>query len=183
MEIEVKIKTENLEGLKEELVKLGASFILPVEQVDEYYKLKGKEKETQRPGSFILRIREQEQIKRFTVKALTETTGAWIEHETGVEDPEELRKILELVGFTNVFTIKKTRTYGKLKNFEICLDDVEGLGKFVEFEIISDNPEEGKAKIMEIVTKLGLSDDQIEHRGYAAIIAQNMGVKFEGTNG
>jgi predicted adenylyl cyclase CyaB len=183
MEIETKIKTSDLSGIRTRLEALGAKFTHTVKQSDEYYKQKGKEMETQKPGSYILRIREQPGKSKFTIKVLTETTGAWIEHETEIEKPAELRRILELAGFSKLFTINKERTYGKLDNFEICLDKVKELGNYAEFEIIAEDAAEGKRTIHELFKKLKVSEKDIEHRGYAAIISQNMGVKFEGTNG
>lgn len=183
MEIETKIKTDDLKGLKKKLESLGAKFTHTVKQSDEYYKQKGREMETQKPGSFILRIREQPDKSMFCIKVLTETTGAWIEHETKIEKPAELRKILGLAGFSKIFTITKERTYGKLDNFEICLDKIKELGNYAEFEIIADDAAKGKRTIHELFKKLNVSEKDVEHRGYAAIISQNMGVKFEGTNG
>ena len=134
-------------------------------------------------STFILRIREQPDKSVFCIKVLTKTTGAWIEHETKIEKPDELRKILELAGFSKLFAINKERTYGKLDNFEICLDKIKELGDYAEFEIIADDAAEGKRVIHELFKKLNVSEKDVEHRGYAAIISQNMGVKFEGTNG
>ena len=183
MEIETKIKTDNLEEIKKKLVDLGANFFNTVIQEDDWFKQKGKEMETQRPGSYILRIRKQGKQSFFTFKALTETTGAWIEHETGIENPNDMQAILEKIGFKKVITITKERTFGKLGEFSICIDKVKELGNYIEFEIISNDAKQAKNKINELLKKLNISENQIEHRGYAAIIFQDMGVKFEGTQG
>ena len=183
MEIETKIKTNDLEGLKKKLEEMGAEFWEPVVQEDDFFKQKGKEMETQRPGSFILRIRKQGKKAFLTFKALTETTGAWVEHETAIDNPNEMSDMLDKIGFSKVLTITKERTTGKLGEFGVCIDKVNDLGNYVEFEIISNDVESGKKKIDELFKKLNISEDRIEHRGYAAIFFQNMGVKFEGTQG
>ena len=183
MEIETKIKTDDLEAMKNKLVEMGAEFWDTVIQEDDWFKQKGKEMETQKPGSYILRIRKQGERSFFTFKALTETTGAWVEHETTIDNPDEMQEILKKIGFKKMITITKERTVGKLGEFGVCIDKVKELGNYVEFEIISDDVEQGKKKIDDLFKKLKVSEEQVEHRGYAAIIFQNMGVKFEGTQG
>ncbi len=65
-------------------------------------------------------------------KQLTETTGASKEYETRVEDAKAVKKILGGVGLTKVFEITKKRSEYSVGEFEVCLDDVKGLGYFIE---------------------------------------------------
>ena len=102
MEIETKIKVDNLNDAKKKLVSLGATFSHTTRQIDDYYKEKGKEKETQRPGSFLLRIRKQKEKSQLAFKALTNKTGVWIEHETDISKPEEVEKILEFLNYVKI---------------------------------------------------------------------------------
>lgn len=183
MEVEIKVKINNFEKIKKKLVKLGVEFKKPEIQIDYYYKLAGCKMETQRPGSYILRIREQNKKGWFTIKVLTKTTGVWIEEETEIINSKSAKKILELAGFEKVLTKTKERQTGKLGKINICLDKLKGLGNYVEFEIISNNPEKAKKEIINLIKKLELSEKDIEHRGYAAIIFQKKGVKYEGTGG
>ena len=183
MEIETKFKTDNLEEIKNKLIGMGAVFSEELEQIDEYYKPKGRETETQKPGSFLLRIRIQGNKKFFTCKALTDRTGVWDEHEMEISDENALREILKKLNYTMIFSITKKRANGRLNEFGLCIDKVKELGNYLEVEIISDNGEEGKHKISALLKKLGAAEKNMEHRGYAAILSQRMGVKFEGTNG
>jgi predicted adenylyl cyclase CyaB len=43
---------------------------------------------------------------------------------------------LNKLDFEEAFVITKNRTEFKYKNFEICLDEVESLGNFVEIEYV-----------------------------------------------
>ena len=52
-----------------------------------------------------------------------------------IEDSGKCSKIFENLGFKEVRTVKKNREYFKLDNFEISLDDVEGLDPYMEIEI------------------------------------------------
>jgi len=56
------------------------------------------------------------------------------EIETGVEDAERLGQILVRLGFEAVGTVKKVRSKYRLEGYEVVLDDVVGLGSFVEVD-------------------------------------------------
>ena len=183
MEIETKFKTDNLGELKEKLINIGASFSEEVVQIDEWFMPEHKLNDVQRPGDWIIRIRDVNGEYSVTLKGLTDKTGVWIEHELKIDNPDEMRKIFETMKLKKFLVLKKKRICGKVEGFEVCLDDVEGLGKYLEVEIISDDADDGKAKIDELRKKLGIDDDAVEHRGYVAILQQQRGVKFEGTEG
>jgi adenylate cyclase class 2 len=183
MEVETKFRTDDLEALRSKLINMGAVFSKVTTQIDEYFKPKGREREVQRPGSFILRIRIEGDKSTFTYKNLTDRTGVWVEHETEISDPAEMKNILTKAGFSQLFTITKTRTTGHIGELELCLDHVKELGDYLEIALDSENGEEAKQKISDFMAKIGISEKDVEHRGYAAIISQNMGIKFEGTNG
>jgi adenylate cyclase class 2 len=179
MEVEVKVKVENLEEVKKKLEELGTKFEAPKKQVDDYYKQKGKEMERQSKGSYLLRIRREDKNSFFTMKVLTGTRGIWEEYETKIDNLNEMEKILEKLGFSKVISKVKTREQGKLDDFEINLDKIEGLGDFVEFQLISNNGEEAKKRILEIIEKLKLPRENVIHKGYARLLFEKMGVKYE----
>ena len=142
MEVELKVKIENLEEIKKKLKELGTEFEAPKKQVDVYYKQRGKESEKQTKGSYLLRIRRENDDSFLTMKVLTGKQGVWEEYETKISNPDEMEKILDKLGFVKVISKIKTREQGKLNDFEVNLDTIEGLGNFVEFQLISDNDEE-----------------------------------------
>jgi predicted adenylyl cyclase CyaB len=93
-----------------------------------------------------------------------------------------MKSILEKTGFVNVFSLSKVRKKAVFRGFEINLDRVEGLGEYVEIALVSENHGSRKA-LISFIRELGFREDQIEHRGYAAIVSHRMGIKFEGTQG
>ena len=99
-------------------------------QVDEYFKIKGREFENDEVGSFIYRIRQEADNKAcvFTRKD-TIKQGMWSESEIELESEklEFVRNILQ-DGFSNIFTISKHRkTYhDELENKTINLDKILG---------------------------------------------------------
>ena len=78
--------------------------------------------------------------------------------------------------------MNKTRTKGKLENINLCLDNVKELeGEYIEAEIISGNKENAKRKLIDLFNKIGIKEEQIEHRGYVAMLFEMQGVKFDNT--
>lgn len=179
MEIEARVKVEDFESLEKKLKSIGAEFFEKKKQVDSIYKPKGTEFESQGPGSFLLRIRKSKK-NSLTYKSLTKTTGAWIEYETEITNPEEMEKILLNSGFALVYTMTKERLPGKLDEFEICLDNIKELGKYIEVALESDNRKEARNKIEEFFLRIGFDKDQIIYQGYGEMMFKNLGVKYNG---
>lgn len=180
MEIEIRAKVDNLQKMKKKLEDIGASFEEEKKQIDYIFKRKGEEKKDQGPGDFILRIRDSNK-NILTFKALTDTAGVWEEHQTVIDDTKEMRIILERIGFVCCLTMIKKRIKGNLGDFEVCLDDVEGLGPHIEVELESDNKEKAKKMIMDLLGKLGIDEKNVEHKGYVALLFERQGVKYRGT--
>ena len=174
MEIEAKVRVESLEGIKDKLLAMGARFREEEHNHDTYFIRKGEERATRRPGDFLLRIRKTGKKNFLTLKGLTEQTGAWEEYEVEISNPEEMTKILKRTGFTKLFTIVKDRTPGELNGFEVNLDRVRGMGNFLEVALQSENKQEARKRIMELLNRLGFKESEIEHRGYAAMFSQSM---------
>ena len=166
MEIEARVKIDDLEVIKLELRKLGAIFSHIEVQEDTYFKKQG---DTSKEGSFPLRIRKTPLNTRLTYKGLTDVDGAWIEHETHVGDHEQTGKILEGVGYVKDFQIHKEREHGVLGEINLCLDTIKDLGTFLEVEIICDDVVFGKKKLVELLEKLGFNEQNIIHRSYVAL--------------
>jgi len=180
MEVEVKARLEDLEGIKKKLVAMGVVFNGSVTQKDKYFRKKGFEKRPQGPGDFIARIRVAEGETTICTKTLTDVLGAWIENETEIKSPEEMEKILLTFGFINVFNVNKSRESGSFRDFEVLLDDVKELGKFIEVSLISEEKEKTRERIISFLRELGIPEDRIEKRGYGELISEDMGCKFGG---
>ncbi|MFC3476619.1 class IV adenylate cyclase [Halobacterium litoreum] len=56
------------------------------------------------------------------------------EFETGVEGGDEMREILERLGFEPAAVVRKVRERYRLDGFTVLLDAVEGVGEYVEIE-------------------------------------------------
>jgi predicted adenylyl cyclase CyaB len=178
-EIEVKIKLENVSKIKKKLEDLGVSWKPPQTLIDKYYRPYGKERETQRPGSFIVRIRRANE-NSLAVKGLTGRKGVWEEYETKIGDAEAMEKILDKLGYNCVVTFHKKRTSTRYGDFGLEIDEIEELGNYLEAEAIGTEGKKLQEEIKGFFKKLDLPESNIERRGYPEIVMESQGVKFVG---
>ncbi|MBN1385627.1 class IV adenylate cyclase [Candidatus Woesearchaeota archaeon] len=175
----LRARIESLEEVKQKLLDIGTLFCGSTTQVDHYFKPIGQEQSIQKPGAFIIRVRDEVDKKSINLKKLR-AHGDWIEHYVEIKNASEMNSMLREMNFTEIFTIFKDRIMAQLDDFEINIDNIKGLGTFLEIELKTDNPEEAKNKALEIFRKIGVHDKEIEQRGYTRIIAESKGYIFEG---
>lgn len=93
------------------------------------------------------------------------------EHECEIHDVEEVKKTLDILGFKKIITVSKHRHKFKMDKYNVCLDFVEGLGIFIEFELLSNieqtNPQE---KIVEFIKRIDLPYSKIVDKGYDTLL-------------
>lgn len=58
------------------------------------------------------------------------------ELETRVKDEQKMRQILQALGFHSVAEVKKRRKEYKKEDLTVCLDELDGLGSYVEIEVV-----------------------------------------------
>ena len=58
------------------------------------------------------------------------------ELETRVKDEQKMRQILQALGFHSVAEVKKRRKEYKKEDLTVCLDELDGLGSYIELEIV-----------------------------------------------
>lgn len=172
-EIEVKARIQDLDIIKQKLVALGCVFTEPVTQhdtifVDSNY---GAFDEFQ-PDKNLLRIRESNGKYIFTIKQPKSNEQDALEHETEISDPKEMREAILLMGYHEEARVHKTRQKSRYQNWEICLDQVEGLGAFIEVEEITDQDavEEIQNKLFEFVQTLGVLPEDRVTQGYDTMV-------------
>ncbi len=176
-EIEVKLKAKNFNELEKKLKEKNCVLSEPINQHDVIYSLKNstEEFESAKEGDIIIRIRYLKDKAQLNLKQQRSSELDNLEYETEVSNPEETNKILETLGWYPIVEVKKIRRKGKLGGYEICLDQVEKLGTFVEFEKLTDDnadPEEVKNELFTELESLGLSRKDKETRGYDTQIYQ-----------
>ena len=68
------------------------------------------------------------------------------ELETAVGDGETLLAILKGLDFTELITVRKSRTVFTKGHITVCVDEVEGLGDFIEVEVMAEDGEATRAR-------------------------------------
>ena len=175
-EIEVKARLKNEDLVVKKLKSLGCVLSEPVRQIDTVYaKLIGNMDEYKKNDHF-LRIREKSDGKNiFTVKRpLAWETLTKIEHETEIKNAEELEKAIFLMGYKVANRVVKSRRTAKFGELEICIDDVEKLGSFIEIEKMSDGDTDlVRKELNKFLISLGISPHDETHKGYDIMAMEN----------
>jgi adenylate cyclase class 2 len=141
IEVEAKAYAANLSAIEKELIEKGAKFVTKVKQKDTYFNHPNRDfAETDEA----LRIREVDGKTFFTYKGpkMDSVTKTREEIEIQVEDPESSREFLLRLGFKEVRVVNKIRIKYRINDFVVCLDEVAGLGQFVELEASCDDQDQ-----------------------------------------
>ncbi|MCK5272392.1 MAG: class IV adenylate cyclase, partial [Sedimentisphaerales bacterium] len=88
------------------------------------------------------------------------------EIEVEIGDRKMAMMLLKALGFTTTLVVEKTRRLAQLDSCQVCLDEVEDLGNFVEIE----GPNE--TEIEQVAIKLKLNEHQHIRSGYARMLAE-----------
>jgi adenylate cyclase class 2 len=166
-EIEVKAKIENKEICLENFRKLGEFSVAQIQTDTIYSKIVG-DVDKYLSNDHFLRIRETSEGKVFfTVKKSLKQALSKIEYETAIENKEEMHQAILLMGYCVAVKVKKTRQFLHYKDYEICVDDVEGLGFFVEVEKFSeDDPVIVRKELFDFLISFGISKTDEINVGY-----------------
>lgn len=175
IEVEVKAKIDSFEEVEERLEKIGAVKSKTEFQEDIYFASPivdfAKTDEA-------LRVRTTDNDIFITYKGpkLNSQAKTRKEVEMSIESAEKARDIFEEIGFKEARTVRKNRQYYHYENFEITLDDIEGLPPYMEIEIsLEDNSDydEAQNSIFKLFEKLGITDG-FERTSYMELLENNL---------
>jgi adenylate cyclase class 2 len=156
--IEVEVKARALPGTRERIESLGALFLGKEIHRDIYF---GSPSRDFRYSDEALRIRIKEDGARLTYKGpkLDETTKSRRELTVDIDSPETMEQILISLGFYRAGVVRKSRTKYRLGEATIALDEVDGLGSFLEVELAGgEDWEREKEKVLAILEELGADE-------------------------
>ena len=164
IEVEVKAKINNFNEIKDKLKNIGAKKTKTEFQKDIYFNS---------PIVDFSKTDEALRIRKTESDDLTHTMitykGPKINSESKtrkeiemlIESDEKAKEIFENIGFKEVRAVKKNREYYEYEDFEISLDDVEGLPPYMEIEIsLPDNEDykDAQDRIFDLFEKIGIVD-------------------------
>lgn len=181
--LEAEIKA-SLEGIPPEDLpaRAGALGFRPVRQLretDVYFNGTGRDF---RRTDEALRLRRacplpdgpEESLLTYKGPKLDQVSNARTEYETGVTDGAAAGELLEALGYRRVLTVDKLRREYRLENVTLCLDEVTGLGAYLELEILAPSQgqrEEAVARLLELLDRLEIPRSRLTRRSYLELLA------------
>jgi adenylate cyclase class 2 len=171
LEIEAKARVDDLEKVREAVLRKGGIFVKKEVQRDVYFA--HPERDFARTDE-ALRIRESGDRFFLTYKGpkLDRETKTREELELEVFDAENAEEILTRLGFRRVLEVKKTREYYGLSGYTVMLDRLEGLGSFVEVE--KEAQEYSPQELANFFADLGIAPEQMERRSYLELLLEKV---------
>jgi adenylate cyclase class 2 len=149
-EVEVKYKVLGksfIDCIKTVEKQSGITFSEPIIQDDASYSPEGFDFKNVRTVSntAFLRLRKQNNELIFTLKKPINSLLDKIEYEVKVDNEEHITGIIKELGFKKDQRVVKKRVSAKVGEYEICIDEIEKLGLYIELEKIVDDEVDGVA--------------------------------------
>ena len=176
LEVEQKFRVDSHAAVADSLARLGAGVGEPGVEVDTYFAHPSRDFAAT-DEALRLRSRGAEHIVTYKGPKLDLQTKTRREIEASLADDAsaaKMREVLLALGFRPVADVRKTRRAAEVRMreaaIEVTLDEVDGVGTFVELEIQADerDADQAKAAIAELAAELGLVD--IERRSYLELL-------------
>lgn len=159
-EVEVKYRVDDLEVLVLALKALGIEPSEPVYQDDQAYAPAGWRFGDSKLGVPFVRLRTVNGRHSFALKQPGANAQACLEYETDVADREAMHGAILRMGYYPTVRVAKTRRTANLELCSLCVDELEGVGGFLELErlVPDDVPAEAvQAELAAFVTSLGIA--------------------------
>ena len=147
IEIEAKFKLSANITRDKLITVLESHLVVPISvkhQIDKVFLLPEQVDTPIIPGSKIMRMRdildpETGELQRslITLKIEGQTKLASDEYEFTVDDGDMARQMLTALGWQEVVAVDKVRLESKTEDYTICVDEVAGLGLFIELEVLA----------------------------------------------
>ncbi|MDA1016570.1 MAG: class IV adenylate cyclase [Planctomycetota bacterium] len=179
LEVELKFAVKDVARIQSELASLSAQPGPEITQVDRYFQHPSRNfKETNEA----LRIRCSGEDNRVTYKgpvvdrAVKAREEIEIPFAKGTASTEQFAGLLTNLGFQEARSVRKRRVSFQLtwesRGMEVVLDDVDGLGTFVEIETIAETADLDGARtaVLSLAERLQLRD--VERRSYLTMLLQ-----------
>lgn len=181
IEVEIKIRTD-LESAGQKLTDNGFVKDKSIRESDTYYDNAAGDI---RGNDTALRIRTIEYPDLGTTESYITFKGSRCddvsmtrpEYETLVEGPDEMKMILRALGYEPVEpAVIKERTLYVKGSVSACLDKVEGLGEFLELEIMSESESKDDAlnRLWEMLELLGYNRNDTVTVSYLTMLQRNL---------
>ena len=181
-EIEIKLPLKNLKETLKFLTDQGFQETAQIQEEDTYFNsvyhdVKKRDEALRIRTSTDCRSGISKTQINFKGPKLDKISMSRMELETEVSDAEVLKNILIHLDFSPVASVMKTRKYMKCGRFTACLDQVEGLGDFLELEVIAEQESERKeilSKMEDLLAILGYHMSDTVQTSYLSMLPKKL---------
>ena len=149
IEVESKFKMSGDMTQSDLLAILKDQFITPISskrQIDTVFLLPEQVDAPIVPGSKIMRVRdvlnpETGELQRslMTLKVEGQAKLVSDEYEFAVDNGNAACQMLTALDWQEIVTVDKARLESKTEDYTICIDEVAGLGLFIELEVLTED--------------------------------------------
>lgn len=178
LEIELKVRVDDLAAVRERLCEQQAELESRVMERDLYLNAPHRDFGVTDEA---LRIRQAGERWTVTYKGQKEPgfhLKAREELNCRVESGDVMARIFISLGFTPVAEVRKWREYYHFKDATVCLDQVEGLGEFVEIELNNPGNVERPAEyVMALGEEIGVTGKPILSSYLEILLAKGQGTE------
>jgi adenylate cyclase class 2 len=111
-------------------------------------------------------------VTRLTYKGplVDEVSKSRREHETAVADGEAMAAALEALGFQPAAVVEKRRERYAVDGLTVVLDEVTGVGQFLEIETESEALEAAREDVFELARELGFDPESGIRESYLGMV-------------
>lgn len=171
-EVEVKARITDLEALKNRLVLLWYFFSQALFQQDRLYLPNAIAYPDIKQWTIIMRVRNTNGNYTLTLKKRGEDELDDIEREVAIDDAEQAAEILKYMWYYQVLELSKVRQKASYNWLIICLDEVEGLGAFIDVRKAAERErvEDIKTQLIWFLSTLGVAPEDITQERYDTMI-------------
>ena len=149
-EIEVKYRVLDSRALDAALAARGIKLSAPVRQDDQAYAPQTWTPGTSRIGVTFVRLRSQNDRCTFTTKTPVDNVLACREFETAIDDRKQMHHAIIAMGYRPTVQVIKQRRTARVGSYSLCVDDVEGVGSFLEVEAVAEGTAD-MARVQEVL--------------------------------
>jgi adenylate cyclase class 2 len=166
LEVEIKAKIE-IEPMEKRLAELGAEFINRTHQKDVYFRHPCHDF---KKSDEALRVRKVEGEYFLTYKGEKLDLETKTRKEIQIRAEKGIFNLLKSLGFSSIREVEKWRSFYQWKDLKIYLDEVKGLGNFLELEGTS---WKHKEKMFELLQKLGVEKRTLTRKSYLELLEES----------
>lgn len=192
IEVEIKVKIQDPEELKQRFAESEGKYIISLDHEDTYYNMPQELRDFRKTDE-ALRIRKSAEYNKHDKQKETKTrfyltykgekldrvSKTRKELETIVKKGKTMKKILKILEFREIFTVKKERELYEIPfkgdKIEALIDYIPILREhFIEVEALAESKDEikkARGRLFQFLKQIGIKKEQSIQKSYLELIA------------